>query len=205
MTDSVGARRVALVGLGTGTTACYARPGERWSYFEIDPLVVAIARSPQLFSYLSRCQPSGQIVMGDARLSIAAVPDSSFDFIMLDAFSSDAIPVHLMTREALQVYSRKLRLGGVVAFHISNRYLDLRPVLVELARDAKLAGAMVDRDVTPAQQDKLYYGSRWIALARSARTLAPLIRDAGWQVLPPAAKSRLWTDDFSDVFGALKR
>ena len=205
VTDSVGARRVALVGLGTGTTACYARPGERWSYFEIDPLVVAIARSPQLFSYLSRCQPSGQIVMGDARLSIAAVPDSSFDFIMLDAFSSDAIPVHLMTREALQVYSRKLRLGGVVAFHISNRYLDLRPVLVELARDAKLAGAMVDRDVTPAQQDKLYYGSRWIALARGARTLAPLIRDAGWQVLPPAAKSRLWTDDFSDVFGALKR
>ncbi len=204
VTDSVGARSVALVGLGAGTTACYSRPGEQWTYYEIDPLVVAIARTPALFTYLADCQPNVRIVIGDARLSLAAAPDSSFDLITLDAFSSDAIPVHLMTREALQLYARKLRPGGIVAFHISNRYLDLRPVLVELARDAHLAGAMVDRDVNAAQKAKLYYGSRWVALAASAHTLAPLVREAGWQVLSPSAPVRVWTDDFSDVLGVMK-
>ncbi|MEP7382649.1 MAG: fused MFS/spermidine synthase, partial [Gemmatimonadota bacterium] len=203
-TDSVAPRSVALVGLGTGTTACYARPGERWTYYEIDPLVVAIARAPQLFTYLRDCQPDVRIVMGDARRSIEAAPDAAFDLIVLDAFSSDAIPVHLMTREALQLYVRKLRPGGIIAFHISNRFLDLRPVLVELARDARLAGASIDRDVTEAQRARLYYGSRWVALARSARTLAPLARDAEWEVLAPSASVRLWTDDYSDVLAVMK-
>ncbi|MFP5355381.1 MAG: fused MFS/spermidine synthase, partial [Gemmatimonadota bacterium] len=199
-----GVRSVALVGLGTGTTACYARPGERWTYYEIDPLVVAIASTPQLFTYLRDCQPDVKVVIGDARLSLAAAPDASFDLITLDAFSSDAIPVHLMTREALQLYTRKLRPGGVVAFHISNRYLDLYPVLVELARDARLAGAMANRDVSDAQKAKLYYSSRWVALAANAHTLAPLVREAGWEVLAPSAPLRVWTDDYSDVLGALK-
>lgn len=202
-TDSVAPRSVALVGLGTGTTACYSRPGERWTYFEIDPLVVAIARAPQLFSYLRDCQPEVKIVMGDARRSIASAPDSSFDLIVLDAFSSDAIPVHLMTREALQIYLRKLRPHGIVAFHISNRFLDLRPVLVELARDARVAGATIDRDVTQEQKDLLYYGSRWVALARNASTLAPLEREAAWEVLAPSAPVRLWTDDYSDVLAVM--
>lgn len=203
-TDSVAPRRVALVGLGTGTTACYARPGERWSYFEIDPLIVAIARDPRLFTYLRDCQPDVRIVMGDARLSLAQEPDSSYDLITLDAFSSDAIPVHLVTREALAVYRRKLRPGGILAFHISNRYLDLRPVLVELARDARLAGAVVDRDVDGQGKDALHYGSRWVALADGAQHLAPLVREAGWEVLPPSARVRVWTDDYSDVLGVLE-
>jgi SAM-dependent methyltransferase len=204
-TDSVGPRQVALVGLGTGTTACYARPGERWTYHEIDPLVVEIARDTALFSYLHECQPDVRIALGDARLSLAAAADSSLDLIALDAFSSDAIPVHLMTREALQLYTRKLRPGGVIAFHISNRYLDLAPVLVELARDARLAGATADRDVSPAQKDSLHYGSRWVALSPSAATLAPLVREAGWVVLDPSSPARLWTDDYSDVFSAMIR
>ncbi len=203
-TDSVAPRQVALVGLGTGTTACYSRPGEQWQYYEIDPLVVAIAKSPQLFSYLRECQPNVRVVLGDARLSLAAAPDSSFELIVLDAFSSDAIPVHLVTREALQLYARKLRPGGIVAFHISNRYLDLRPVLIELARDARMAGAMVDRDVTAAEKEKLFYGSRWVVLATSAHTLAPLVRQAGWSVLPPSAPVRIWTDDYSDVLHVMK-
>jgi len=203
-TDSVGPREVAIVGLGSGTTACYARPGERWTYYEIDPLVVAIARSPQLFTYLRDCQPDVKIEIGDARLSLAAAPDSAFDLITLDAFSSDAIPVHLVTREALQLYARKLRPGGIVAFHISNRYLDLRPVLVELARDARMAGALADHDVDSTQKAKLYYGSRWVALAREARTLSPLVRTSNWEVLAPSAPVRLWTDDYTDVLGALK-
>ncbi|HEX4936425.1 MAG TPA: fused MFS/spermidine synthase, partial [Gemmatimonadaceae bacterium] len=205
VTDSVRPRSVALVGLGTGTTACYARPGERWTYYEIDPLVVSIATHPQLFTYLRRCQPDVRIVMGDARLSLASAPDASFDLITLDAFSSDAIPVHLMTREALRLYVRKLRPGGVVAFHISNRYLDLEPVLVELARDARLAGATANRDVTARQKADLLYGSRWVALATSARALSPLVREAGWSVLPPSARVRVWTDDYSDVWHALRR
>lgn len=204
VTDSVGPRAVALVGLGAGTTACYSRPGERWTYYEIDPLMVSIARTPRLFSYLQLCQPDVQIVVGDARLSLATAPDSSFDLITLDAFSSDAIPVHLMTREALRLYARKLRPGGVLAFHISNRYLDLGPVLVELARDARMAGATVNRDINDVQKAKLYYGSRWVALAARAHTLAPLVREAGWEVLPPSASARVWTDDFSDVLGALQ-
>lgn len=203
-TDSVAPRQVALVGLGTGTTACYSRPGEQWQYYEIDPLVVAIAKSPRLFSYLRECQPNVRVVLGDARLSLAAAPDSSFDLIVLDAFSSDAIPVHLVTREALQLYARKLRPGGIIAFHVSNRYLDLRPVLIELARDARMAGAMVDRDVTAAEKEKLFYGSRWVVLATSAHTLAPLVRQAGWSVLPPSAPVRIWTDDYSDVLQLVK-
>ncbi|MCC6930427.1 MAG: fused MFS/spermidine synthase [Gemmatimonadaceae bacterium] len=204
-TDSTRARDVALVGLGTGTTACYARAGERWTYYEIDPLVVSLATHPQLFTYLRLCQPDVRIVLGDARLSLAAAPDSSLDLIVLDAFSSDAIPVHLMTREALQLYTRKLRQGGVVAFHISNRYLELEPVLVELARDARLAGASGNRDVTEKEKSQLIYASRWVAMAASAHTLAPLVRDAGWSVLAPSASSRVWTDDYSDVWHALKK
>ncbi len=204
-TDGERPRAVALVGLGTGTTACYARPGERWTYYEIDPRIVSLATHPQLFTYLRLCQPEVRIVLGDARLSLATAPDSSLDLIVLDAFSSDAIPVHLMTREALQMYTRKLRPGGIVAFHISNRYLELEPVLVELARDARLAGASANRDVTAEQKAQLLYGSRWVVMAASAHTLAPLVRDAGWSVLAPTAKARVWTDDYSDVWHALKK
>lgn len=203
-TDPVAPRRVALVGLGTGTTACYARPDERWTYFEIDPLIVAIARDPRLFTYLRDCQPDVRIVMGDARLSLAQEPDRSYDLITLDAFSSDAIPVHLVTREALAMYRRKLRPGGIIAFHISNRYLDLGPVLVELARDARMAGAQVDRDVEAEAKNLLHYGSRWVALAEHAHALAPLVREGGWSVLDPSAPVRVWTDDYSDVLGVLK-
>ena len=204
VTDSLAPRAVALVGLGAGTTACYSRPGERWTYFEIDPVVVTIAQSPSLFTYLTECQPEVRIVLGDARRSLMDASDSSFDLIALDAFSSDAIPVHLITREALQLYLRKLRPGGVVAFHISNRYLDLRHVLVELARDARLAGALLDRDVNESQRRKLYYGSRWVTVARNAYTLAPLVKQAGWQVLAPSASVRVWTDDYSDVLGVMR-
>ncbi|MEO7962671.1 MAG: fused MFS/spermidine synthase, partial [Gemmatimonadaceae bacterium] len=203
-TDSVTPRNVALVGLGAGTTACYARPDERWTYFEIDPLVVRIARTQALFSYLHDCLPNVHIELGDARLSMARTPDAAYDLIVLDAFSSDAIPVHLITREALALYERKLRPDGIIAFHISNRYLKLEPVLVELARNARLAGAVANRDVTDEQRRQLHYASHWVVLARGAHTLAPLVRAAGWKVLAPTAPVRLWTDDYSDVLGVMK-
>lgn len=197
-------RRVAAVGLGAGTVACYGSAEETWTFYEIDPVMVQIARSPRLFTYLRDCPPKTEIVIGDARLSLAAAADSTFDLIILDAFSSDAIPVHLLTREALAMYMRKLRAGGIVLLHISNRYLELQPVVVELARDARLAGALGDYDVTPEERLELKHGSRWVALARSPATLASLVRQPHWRVLAPQASVPLWTDDFSDVLSVLR-
>ncbi len=197
-------RRVAAVGLGAGTVACYGRPEETWTFYEIDPVMVRIANSPRLFTYLRDCAPESDIVLGDARMSLAVVPDSTFDLILLDAFSSDAIPVHLITREALALYVRKLRSGGIVLLHISNRYLELQPVVVELARDARLAGALGDYDVTPQERLELKHGSRWVALARSPTTLASLVRQPLWRVLAPTADVQVWTDDFSDVLSVLR-
>jgi SAM-dependent methyltransferase len=197
-------RRVAIVGLGTGTTACYGRAGEHWTYYEIDPLVVRIARSPAFFSYLRDCEPKIDIVLGDARLSLQQAPDSEFDLIILDAFSSDAIPVHLLTREALALYLRKLKEGGAVTFHISNRFLDLRPVLIGLANDARVPGALGDNDVTDAERGKLYYGTRWIVIAKKPATLASLVRQQGWIPLPPAPAGRVWTDDYSDILSVMR-
>jgi SAM-dependent methyltransferase len=193
-------RRVAIVGLGTGTIACYARPGERWTYYEIDPLIVRIATDPRYFTYVRDCAPATRIVLGDARLSLAHAPDGAYDFIILDAFSSDAIPAHLITREALALYLRKLAPGGVVTFHISNRYLKLEPVLSELARDARLAGAFgADTGLTRAQREMYKSTSEWVALSRRASDLALLVRQPGWRPLRPQASVRLWTDDFSDI------
>ncbi|HJU74293.1 MAG TPA: fused MFS/spermidine synthase [Gemmatimonadaceae bacterium] len=197
-------RRVAAVGLGAGTVACYGRAEEAWTFYEIDPVMLRIASSPRLFTYLQDCPPETDVVIGDARLSLATTPDSTFDLILLDAFSSDAIPVHLLTREALAMYMRKLRPAGVVLLHISNRYLELRPVVVELARDARLAGAIGDYDVTPQERLELKHGSRWVALARSPQTLAVLVRQSLWRPLDPRADVAVWTDDFSDILGVLR-
>lgn len=203
LTD-VPSRRVAVVGLGTGTIACYGRPGESWTFFEVDPLVEWIATRSGYFTYLKDCPPHVDLVTGDARLSLSHTADSTFDLIILDAFTSDAIPVHLVTREALALYFQKLRPGGIVVFHISNRYVDLRPVLIALANDAHVAGALGDGTVEPEDRARLYYPSRWVALARRAPTLAALVRRDEWSPLGPTPTTRLWTDDYSDVLAVLR-
>jgi spermidine synthase len=197
-------RRVAMVGLGTGTIACYGRPEEHWTFYEIDPMVAAIARAPRYFSYLRDCAPRTNIVIGDARVSLGAAADGEFDLIVLDAFSSDAIPAHLITREAIELYLQKMGPEGVVAIHISNRFLDLRPVIIALANDAKLAGALGERAPDAEGRGKLYYGSRWMVLTRQASTLSDLVKVDGWHALGTWPESRLWTDDFTDVLGAIK-
>ena len=198
--DTTTPRHVAVVGLGTGTAACYARPGDRWTFYEIDPLVARIARDSALFSYIADCAPDARVVLGDARRELAAEPDHAYDLIVLDAFSSDAIPVHLLTREALALYLRKLAPDGVVAVHISNRYLDLQPVLTELARDQHVAGAWgTDVHFTEKDRGQLRSRSYWVALAPRAPSLARLTREPGWTPLPPRAATALWTDDFSNV------
>jgi SAM-dependent methyltransferase len=198
-------RNVAIVGLGTGTVVCYSRPGERWTFYEIDPLIVRLARDARYFTYVRDCQPDVHIVLGDARLSLARAADSTYDLIVLDAFSSDAIPAHLLTREALAVYLEKLAPGGVVAFHISNRYIDLKPVLAELARDARVPGAVGNIDaVTPAEDAQYKTTSTWVAIAHHATDLAPLTRLPNWEVLPPRADVGVWTDDYSNILGVFR-
>jgi hypothetical protein len=197
-------RRVAVVGLGSGSTACYGRKGELWTYYEIDPLVPTIARNPRLFTYLKDCPPTIEVKLGDARLSLASEPDATFDLIVLDAFSSDAIPVHLMTREALAMYLRKIKPSGAIAFHVSNRYLELRPVLFSLAIDARVAGAAGELDVDKDQRFKMYYGSRWGVVAPRVQTLSGLVRHKGWNVFPPFSTAAVWTDDYSDVLSVMK-
>ena len=198
-------RRVAIVGLGTGTVACYGHSNETWTFYEIDPLIERIAFNPKYFTYLRDCPPAKRIVLGDARLSLTQAPDSSYDFIILDAVSSDAIPVHLMTREALQLYLRKLAPGGSIAFHISNRYLDLEPVVVEIARDARLAGIVgTDGTLSPSQVASFKMTSKWVILSRSAKDHALLALQKGWRVLPPQSSVRVWTDDFSNVLSVFR-
>ena len=198
-------RRVAIVGLGTGTIACYGRTGEQWTFYEIDPLVQRIARDPRYFSYLRDCPPVTSVVLGDARLSLAAAPDGEYDLIILDAFSSDAIPAHLMTREALALYLRKLAPGGAIAFHISNRYLSLQPVLAELARDARVPGSVgEDFSLTSAQTTMYKSTSTWVVVARRAIDIAELTKLPDWKPLPPEADVRVWTDDFSDIFSVFR-
>lgn len=204
LTDTMTLRNVALVGLGTGTTACYSRPFEMWTYYEIDPVIARMATSGRLFTYMSLCGPTHRVRLGDARLRLREAADSSYDLIALDAFSSDAIPVHLMTREALQLYLRKLKPNGTILFHISNRYLDLEPVVARLARDAGLAAAERDYDPTSEEKLRLFYASRWIALSRESAILAPLVADHGWRILQADTTLRPWTDDYSDIVSVLK-
>lgn len=191
-------RRVAVVGLGTGSLACYGSPEQQWTFFEIDPEVERIARDPRLFTFLRDCPTDLRVVLGDARLSLADEPSASYDVIVVDAFNSDAIPVHLMTREAVRLYLSKLRPGGLLSFHISNRYLDLEPVMSALADDAGLAGLRRFGAVTASEAADRKLASRWVAMARSPADLGSLAADERWRSLG-ARRTRVWTDHFSNI------
>jgi spermidine synthase len=193
-----GERRVAVVGLGTGTTAAYASPGEQWTFYEIDPGIERIARDTAYFTYLADAPVRTRVVLGDARLSLAADSAARYDLILLDAFSSDAIPVHLVTREALDTYLSRLAPGGIIAFHVSNRYLNLEPVIAALARDRGLVGR-----VGQGPQDRVANGyesnSSWIALARRPEDLGYLMTQRGWWNPRTRADVETWTDDYSSI------
>lgn len=195
--------RVAAVGLGTGAAACYARPGQDWTFYEIDPAVERIARDERFFTYLADCAPDAGIVIGDARLSLQAAPDGAFDLLILDAFSSDAIPVHLITAEAFAMYRRKLSPGGVIMVHISNRYLDLEPVLGRITLETGFFGIVQNYD-EGTSETMLRYPSIWVAMARSPDDIIELAPDTHWEPLR-GAKAALWTDDYVNIIGALKR
>jgi hypothetical protein len=195
--------RVAAVGLGAGVMASYARPGDLWTFYEVDPGVIAIARNERYFTFLRDC-PAGEpaIVAGDARLRLREAPAQAYDLMVLDAFGSDSIPVHLVTREAFALYLEKLAPGGLIAVHASQRLLDLRPTLAAAAADSGLTA----RNCEDAPGRVLARGqdsSRWIVMARHQQDLGPIALDPRWQELSPAGDTRPWTDDFSNLLGAL--
>lgn len=199
------AARVAIAGLGVGTLMAYSRPGQHWTFYEIDPAVVRIARDPRYFSYLQRgASASLQVIPGDARLRLQAAPEAAYDLIVLDAFSSDAIPVHLLTREALQLYLSKLAPAGMLAFHISSRYYQLEPVLAALAEAEGLV-AFSCRDIYITEDDRRIgrAGSHWAVLGRADSSAALLRQNPRWLPVQTRPGIQAWVDDFSSPLRAL--
>ena len=185
--------RIGVVGLGTGTLACFHRPGERWRFYEIDPAVLRLSQD-RTFTYLADCAPDARMALGDARIELARTAPGSLDVIVIDAFSSDAIPLHLLTNEAFGVYLRALSPKGLLLVHISNRYIELEPVLAAVARRRGLAAAI--RNDNPYDRT-LLTPSSWVALTRAPAQLAALARakpEAPWTPLAPPAP-HAWTDD----------
>jgi spermidine synthase len=195
--------RVALVGLGTGSLACHKRDGERWTFFEIDPEVIRLASDPKFFRFLSACGSVGTVT-GDARLTLVAAPEK-YDMIVLDAFSSDAIPVHLLTREALAGYRSRLAPNGAIAMHVSNRHMELASVVAAVAAEEGLV-AYFKRDFEANDFLKDFRASAdVVVLAASQADIGDLPQRDGWRRLEPRSDVPAWTDDYSDVLGAILR
>jgi SAM-dependent methyltransferase len=198
-----GARpRVGVVGLGSGTLACYARPNQAYTFFEIDPAMVEVAR--HRFTFLSQCAPQANVVLGDARISLSRQPPNSLDILAVDAFSSDSVPMHLLTREALEVYGRAVQRDGIVLFHVSNRYLDLRPVIAEIAARGGWTATIME--YVPEEEEETLNAtiSVWIALSRNPRTIERLEAASGpdapfWADVPLKPGFSGWSDDHASI------
>lgn len=189
---------LGMIGLGVGSLAAYGRPGDTITFFEIDPAVIRVARDPRWFTFLHDC-PAGmpRIVEGDARLRLADEPEGTFDLLVLDAFSSDAIPMHLLTREALALYRARLKPDGWLVVHLSNRYLGLGPIVGALARDAGMAcRGLEDDDASAPGQE----ASHWMILARDEAALGALAKKALWNVPEIPADTPVWTDQRSAIW-----
>jgi SAM-dependent methyltransferase len=189
-------KHYAMLGLGAGALAAYCRGGITCDFFEIDPVVVKLAR--QQFTYLSDCGAPCAVEIGDGRLLLAAKPPQTYDIIFLDAYSSDSVPAHLLTREALQIYRDRLKPNGLLLFHLSNRYLDLRPVLATLAHDSNMKAAIMRYLPNDEDKDLLAGASVWAAMSTEDTAIQPLL-SAGWSPLIMKPGEPLWTDSFSNL------
>ncbi|MBI2235178.1 MAG: fused MFS/spermidine synthase, partial [Micavibrio aeruginosavorus] len=198
-------QKVSIIGLGVGAIACITRPGRSYDYYEIDPDVVKIAEDRRYFTYLSDCGSPYKTIIGDGRLKMAEAQDGIYDMVIVDAFSSDNIPVHILTLEALQIYSKKLKPGGIMLYHISNRHLDLEPVLKVLARDAGYEAVikMTPADPLPEDPKILYQKSIYVAMTRSPEQIATL-KAKGWEDMVAPEGFRTWTDDYANIAAALR-
>ena len=200
--------RVAVVGLGIGSVAAYAQPGSSFTCHEIDPVVVWAARDSGRFTFLTDAQRRGanvRYVLGDARLTLKAAPSHGYDLLILDAFSGDAVPAHLLTRQAMRIYLDKLAPSGVIAVHISNLYLDLKPVVAAMAADAGcVCYGRDDLRLTFNEGMAGKMPSQWMVIAADRSAIAPLIADPRWVPMAPPAHFQPWTDDFSNVLGVFR-
>ena len=196
-----GGRKVGAIGLGSGTLAAWGRPGDTFRFYEINDDVARLATST--FTYLKESKAETELVMGDARLSMEREADQQYDVIVLDAFSSDAIPVHLLTLEAFAHYQRHLKPDGVIVVHVSNRYLDLHPVVYRIADKIGFPAITIDDNDT-AYEDAGFYGSDWIIMTRNEVLLQqPLLRDVTQEAVEFPARIMYWTDERSDLLSIL--
>jgi len=205
--DPVFAKEIGVVGLGTGTTAGWGQTGQRITYFEIDSTVVRIAYNPSLFTYVTDALARGvdvEVALGDARVEMERQPDGKFDLLAIDAFSSDAIPIHLLTREAIELYFQKLKPNGILLVHISNRHLDLAPVLGNIARDRWVCRQCNDTSVSDEEEEEGKFSSDWVILVRDKKRLGSLAKDPQWTMIPPDSRVGVWTDDYSNIVAVLR-
>jgi hypothetical protein len=198
--------RIGAVGLGAGAVASYLQPGQHITFYEIDPAVARIASDPRFFTFLRDCRGTWNIVLGDGRLTLARAADAQYGILLLDAYSSDGIPVHLLSREAMQLYLRKLAPGGVMVFHVSNRFMDLLPVVARLADDAGLAcAARIQPETELTEADRLLgvSASHVAVVARAESDFEVLAGKRGWYGMQVDPARRVWTDQYADVVGLL--
>jgi len=194
---------VAVIGVGSGTLTCAADPGENWKFFEIDQTMVDTARDPKYFSYIKSCMPDFKPVIGDARLTFAREPDGLYDLIIVDAYSSDAIPIHLATREAMAIYKTKLAPQGAVVMHVSNRHLELESVVVGIADANDLKSWVYDQD--SSSDDEYIFSTDVVVSARGDADVGSLASSDKWDEREPTEGERVWTDDYSNILGAVWR
>ena len=196
------AQRVGIVGLGTGNLTAYGKKGDSYRVYEINPQVIELANSE--FSYLKDAEQPVEIALGDARLSLEREPIQNFDVLTIDAFSGDAVPVHLLTKEAFALYWKHMKPNGVLAVHISNKYLELKPVIAASAESVGKKGLVIDYDESD-DPGEVCFGSTWVLVMakETADGLTNLVRQG--EFLKPDPNFRTWTDGFSNMFGILKR
>jgi hypothetical protein len=195
--------RVAVIGLGAGTLTCASEPGETWKFFEIDQTMVDTARDPKYFSYIQNCAPDLKPVIGDARLTFAREPDGIYDLIIVDAYSSDAIPIHLATEEAMEIYKSKLAPQGAVLMHVSNRHLELSSVVVGIAEENDLKSWVYSEDSN--RDDEYIFATSVVISAREEADVGKLASSEQWALTEANENQRVWTDDYSNVLGAVWR
>jgi hypothetical protein len=195
--------RVAVIGLGSGTLTCASQPGENWRFFEIDQSMVDTARDPKYFTFIQSCEPNLKPVIGDARLTFAREPDGAYDLIIVDAYSSDAIPIHLATREAMKIYKDKLAPHGAVVMHVSNRHLELASVVVGIADANDLKSWVYNED--SGRDDEYIFATNVVVSARDNADVGTLASSEKWALTDPTEGQRVWTDDYSNILGAVWR
>jgi spermidine synthase len=199
--------RAAVVGLGSGSLACYFKEGDTFDFYEIDQSIVDLATDPGYFTYYSSCAPDANIIVGDARLTMTDARDGAYDIIIVDAFTSDAIPIHLMTKEAMATYLAKLAPRGIVVLHISNRHMELGSVVAGIAKENGLTTRIYYKEIPEEEDsDKYMFSSTVTASARSPEDFGSLAQgENAWEDIEPDPKQWVWTDDYSNVIGAMIR